>query len=825
MVQIKAARSAAESARELAHGDVAYRCAVEAVVLLANNGALPLQPGRVALYGSGGRRTLKGGFGSGEVLERRTISLEEGLQAAGFTVTSQAWLDDYDVELERTFEEYGAWARRGLARLQPTIVKEILENPYRRPSGRQITAQDVAASDADTCIYVLSRQSGEGGDRRLDLDYQVNSIELDHLRVCAEQYARTIVVLNVGGSLDTSFLSEVDGIDAVVYASQLGQAGGRALADILTGTVSPSGRLSATWARDFDDYPYARHFGYLGQGIDEDYCEGIYVGYRYFDTFGVRPAYPFGHGLSYTTFDLADPEVTLAGTLATVQVTVRNTGTVAGKQVVQLYASCPSGVLPKERQSLAGFAKSRELAPGEAQQVTVSVDLHTLASYDESRSSFILESGNYVLRLGESSRSTRPVALLTLGDEVVVSRHRPTCAPVEPVTELVPPAVDGAAREAGLDAVPVLAVNADAFTLVKHQYGTPAAAPAPDVKRLLAGLDIRQKIRLVSGVGMAFTLNGGLKTAAVVPGAAGSTTDTLVNRGIPNVLLADGPAGLRLVQRVSIDGKGRAKPLDLPLEVLKHLPSTVNRFLLGDERSTDIRYQYATAFPVQTALAQTWNVELLEEMGKALSAEMSEFGVAYWLAPGINIHRHPLSGRNYEYYSEDPYLSGKLAAAVVRGVQSRPGCYATVKHFVANEREQDRRNSDSRVDERALREIYLRPFEIAVREGGAKAVMTSYNKVNNVYPANSHELCTAVLREEWGFDGVVMTDWASTGGQRADAAVCMSAGNDMVQPGGWGTRKQIAQGLAKGLITEADLDQCAARVLRHVLEHADAHAG
>jgi len=389
----------------------------------------------------------------------------------------------------------------------------------------------------------------------------------------------------------------------------------------------------------------------------------------------------------------------------------------------------------------------------------------------------------------------------------------------------VPPTVASAQAEPELDGVPVLSVDPSDFTLVEHQYDLPAAAPHQKVQQLLDQLDTRQKIRLVSGVGLPYTFNGGLSTAAIAPGAAGSTTDKLLAHGIPNVLLADGPAGLRLVQRVSVDRKGRIKPLHFSFEVLEHLEPAVGRFLLGDEHSADIRHQYATAFPVQNALAQTWNPELLEEMGTAVGAEMTEFGIAYWLSPGINIHRHPLGGRNYEYYSEDPYLTGKLAAALVRGVQSLPGCYATIKHFVANEREQDRSYSDSRVDERALREIYLRPFEIAVRESGAKAVMTSYNKVNGVYPANSHELCTGVLREEWGFDGVVMTDWVSTSRKRGDAAVCMSAGNDLVQPGGPSTRRRIAQGLREGLITEADLDRCAARVLRHVLEHSRAHAG
>ncbi len=334
---------------------------------------------------------------------------------------------------------------------------------------------------------------------------------------------------------------------------------------------------------------------------------------------------------------------------------------------------------------------------------------------------------------------------------------------------------------------------------------------------LIDRLTLEELVRVVAGKGMLFLITGGGTAYFSAPGAGGSTTDSLVDKGVLNVLLADGPAGLRLVKESRQGRGGKLKPVGTPIDMFKYVPTFIQRFLQADPDKGEPRYQFATAFPVENALGQTWNEAILEEVGHAVATEMAEYGISYWLAPGINLHRNPLCGRNFEYYSEDPLLSGKLAAALTRGVQALDGCYVTLKHFVANEREDNRNKSDSHVSERALRELYLRPFEIAVREAGAKSVMTSYNLVNGVYAPNSHDLCTKVLRNEWGFDGVVMTDWGSTGKGLADDALCLKAGNDLVMPGGGRVRKNLLKGLKEGVITETDLRRCAANVLRSIV--------
>lgn len=815
MVTTKASVSKAESQRERDNRDVAYRAALEGIVLLENDGALPLTPGPVALYGAGGRRTIKGGTGSGEVNERHSVSVEEGLTAAGFTVTTKAWLDDYDSEFVAAEVAYGSEVSKRFRKAGPNALIEVFSNPFRPPSGRPITAQDISASATQTCIYVIARQAGEGGDRKLERDdYHLSHVEQDNLRRCAETYARTIVVLNVGSSFDTNFAREIPGINALVHISQLGTMGGRALADVLIGVVSPSGKLTDTWARSYYDIPFAREFGYLnGDLVDEDYREGIYVGYRYFDTFGVSPAYPFGYGLSYTQFRTSYSDLTLDGTIARVRASVANVGSAPGKEVVQVYVSSPRGGLPKPSQALAGFVKTEALQPGDTQDVSVAIDLRLLASYDELNARFVLDAGEYIVRVGTSGRDNTPSALLVLDKQVIVSTHRNICPLAKRLDELVPPA-----RESeDLTDLPRFEIDSSRFATVDHTYDEPAVPNDPQVDSLIDRLTVEELVHVVAGKGMLFLITGGGTAYFSAPGAGGSTTDSLVDNGVVNVLFADGPAGLRLVRESRQGRGGKLKPIGTPIDMFKYVPTFIQRFLQADPDKGEPRYQFATAFPVENALAQTWNETLLEEVGRAVATEMAEYGISYWLAPGINLHRNPLCGRNFEYYSEDPFLSGKLAAALTRGVQNMEGCYVTLKHFVANEREDNRNKSDSHVSERALRELYLRPFEIAVREARAKSVMTSYNRVNGVYAPNSHDLCTKVLRNEWGFDGVVMTDWGSTGKGLADDAFCLKAGNDLVMPGGGRVRKNLLKGLKEGVITETDLRRCATNVLRSIV--------
>ena len=287
-----------------------------------------------------------------------------------------------------------------------------------------------------------------------------------------------------------------------------------------------------------------------------------------------------------------------------------------------------------------------------------------------------------------------------------------------------------------------------------------------------------------------------------------------------NVALCDGPAGLRVQKRSTVDKKGKVKPVDLALSVFEAFPDFFKGFMLGNPEKDTVLYQYTTAFPVANALAQTWNTDLMYRIGDAIYREMKEYGCTFWLAPAINIHRNPLCGRNFEYFSEDPFLSGSMSAAIIKGVQQEDGFYVTVKHYACNNQEDNRNGVSSNLSERTLREIYLRGFEISVREGGAKSVMTSYNKVNGVYAPNSHDLCTKVLRNEWGFQGVVMTDWFSTNRGLASNALAMAAGNDLIMPGGGSFKKEILDGVKSGRISEEDVHRCCANVVRAILYSA-----
>ena len=335
------------------------------------------------------------------------------------------------------------------------------------------------------------------------------------------------------------------------------------------------------------------------------------------------------------------------------------------------------------------------------------------------------------------------------------------------------------------------------------------------VQQVLSNLTLKEMVDVVVGIGMF-----GGETRFNMPGSVGNTTSKFWDRGLANVALCDGPAGLRIQKRSTVDKHGKVKPVEMAMSVFEAFPDFVKKLMTGDPNKDQVVYQYTTAFPVAEALAQTWNTQLMEQVGDAIYKEMKEYGCTFWLAPAINIHRNPLCGRNFEYFSEDPRLTGLMAAAITRGVQQEEGFYVTAKHFACNNMEENRNKCSSNLSERALREIYLRGFELTVREGGAKAIMTSYNKVNSVYTSNSHDLCTKVLRNEWGFDGVVMTDWFSTNRGLANNALAMKAGNDLIMPGGGSFKSEILAGVKSGLITEEDLRRCCANVIKAILHSA-----
>ena len=809
----KASYSENANERELRNRQVAYRAACEGIVLLKNEGVLPLKAEKIALYGAGAEFTTKGGTGSGEVNERYSVNVLQGFENRGCKVTTKPWLEDMRIAYKKAEEEFLRQQRETILKLKIHSIMDMLFTRNPIPDSRPILQKDIEDSDTDTCVYVLARQAGEGGDRKLDKgDFYITDRERADIETCAKAYANFVLVINSGAQIDMGFADEIPGIGAIVYISQLGTEGGNALADVLTGKVTPSGKLTDTWAKCYQDIPFGENFSHLNGDLDnEDYSEGIYVGYRYFDSFGVEPRYPFGYGLSYTDFSIEASDVTASGSRVIVTAKVTNTGSFAGKEVVQLYVSAPAGQLDKEYQSLAAFAKTPLLQPGQSETVELSFDLRAIASFDEAAGAFTLEQGDYILRLGNSSRNTAACAVAALDRTVQVSKHKHIC-PVKTVfSQLV--------SQSGIREVPeqIKRVSIDAGTIetVVHQYREPEICSDIRVRTFVNSLSVPEMTKIVVGSGQF-----GGRHRFNLPGSVGNTTSAFWDRGLANVALCDGPAGLRIQKRSTVTAKGEVKMVDFPMSAFELIPQFARKLVFGDPEKEPMVYQYATAFPVATAIAQSWNTALAEEIGRGVYEEMKEYGCTYWLAPAMNIHRNPLCGRNFEYFSEDPYLTGAMAAAITKGVQQEPGFYVTVKHFACNNQEDHRNTVSSNVSERALREIYLRGFEMAVKEGGAKSVMTSYNKINGVYTPNSYDLCTDVLRNEWGFDGVVMTDWYSTNPGLGKNDLCIQAGNDLIMPGSPAAELEILVGLKKGTITKKDLKRCCANVVRSIFDSA-----
>ena len=814
-IYTKASRSGAMNQRERDNLAVAYKAACEGIVLLKNDGVLPFKTKRVALYGSGASMTIKGGTGSGEVNERHSVTVLEGMRDRGFQIATEKWLKDFEVGYEEAKKAYHTEKQKRVNILKVSSIMNMLMENFQTPAGRPITEEDVTAGNTDSCIYVVSRQAGEGGDRRAEKgDMFLTDDELAHIRFCAEHYEKFVLVINGGSAIDMAFAEEIPGINAILFICQLGTEGGHAFADVISGAVTPSGKLTDTWAKRYSDIPFADEYSYLNGNLkDEYYKEGIYVGYRYFDSFGVEPAYPFGFGLSYTDFDISVTDMTVLGSIVTVQATVTNSGSdYAGMEVAQLYVSAPEGKLHKEYQSLATFCKTKLLQPGECQKIELSFDMKRLASYRQKDACFVLEAGDYVLRLGNSSRNTKPVGIVTAEKEIIVSSHDHICPMHEPMEELVAPARK---EEVIGEDLPSLTLADDAIQTVAYSYPEAEECMDKRVQKFLNNLSLSEMVDIVVGIGMF----GGFKRFHL-PGSVGNTTSKFWDRGLANVALCDGPAGLRIQQKSTQDKQGNIKAVSLAMSTFNYLPDFVKKFMVGDPTKDPVLYQYTTAFPVTNALAQTWNRSLMEEVGKAIYREMKEYGCTYWLAPAVNIHRNPLCGRNFEYYSEDPLLTGVMASAVTKGIQQEDGYYVTVKHFACNNQEDNRTHVSSNVSERALREIYLRAFEETVRDGHAKSIMTSYNRLNGVYTPNSYDLCTKVLRNEWGFDGVVMTDWFSTNPGQGSNALCMRAGNDLIMPGGAVYKAEILMAVKTGKLTRGEVRRCCSNVVKSIFDSA-----
>ena len=791
------------SEREIRHRALAGKAAAEGIVLLKNDGVLPLKlSDPIALFGSGADKTVKGGIGSGDVNNRENISIFRGVREAGAAVTSLEWLKDYDRRYDDAREK---WKEKILedALHVDNPFDAYAANPFVLPEGRSITEKDLKGACA--ALYVISRISGEGKDRRLaEGDYYLSRREWEDILYLDQQGLPLILILNAGGPVElTDILREADNIRAVLNISQPGQEGGTAVADILFGKAVPEGKLTATWAERYEDYPCADSFSYLNGNLEkEEYREGIYVGYRYFDSFGVKPLFPFGHGLSYTSFEMKFHEIKAKENALGAEVTVTNTGkSYAGREVIQVYVSLPQMGTEKEYRRLAGFRKTDRLKPGESQNVVVEIRQKQLAVFSEERQAWIVEKGMYGIWIGGSSAEARLCAFVKVPEEVILEETHRICPRKEMFAELCIDGSEKDIRRPPAEKERQLSVYEFIPRREKQKkYEAPAERryPVEALIPLLYG-------NITSG---ASTLgSAGIR----VPGSAGESTEALEEKyGIRSLIMADGPAGIRLRQSYQVD---RASDTVYGTGVLGSLE---NGFLEPMElhENADTYFQYCTAFPVGTALAQTWDAELLREFGCAVAEEMEEYHVDLWLAPGMNIQRNPLCGRNFEYFSEDPLLTGVLAAAVTQGVQSRPGCGVTIKHFACNNQEDNRMGVDACISERALREIYLRGFEIAVKESAPAAVMSSYNLLNGVHAANSRDLCTVLAREEWGFQGVIMSDWNTT--VPADGSIpwkCAAAGNDIIMPGNIRDDENIRQAYMRGELTEETIRECAGRII------------
>lgn len=784
----------------------------ECTVLLKKNGAFPLDaPCTIAAYGSGVRDTVKGGTGSGEVNSRYSVSIEQGLRDAGFTIVNPFWPDMFKAFNDKAKKDFHSEIRKKARKERTNILAASMGAVMKQPE--YIIPLD---KTADAAVYVVSRISGEGNDRIADKgDFKLTDSEVRDILALNESYEKFMLVINAGGPVD---LEPVMDAGNILVLSQLGVETGAALADILLGKAYPSGKLATTWAVT-EDYCTAGDFA---ERDDTRYREGIYVGYRYFDSFGLEPLFPFGFGLGYTEFSAGKAKVKAEGPEVTVSAKIKNTGGFAGKETLQVYVSCPRGRLDRELKSLAGFTKTEELAPGKSCTAEVSFDIRDMAAYDEKAASYILEKGDYVVLAGTDSRNAEAAAVLRLSSDFIARRS----------ANLFGGANFEDLRSPGLSVPDTTGLPVTELDLSDCDTLLPESADCPEAKSSMLSEMTAEELAYLN-IGNFDPDSSGFvsvigDSAESVAGAAGESTNLFKSRGINNIIMSDGPAGVRIAKRYYEDGKGKhtiGSPL--PESMTEMLPSLVRKIVAGEPKlkaGTEIKEQYCTAIPIATAIAQSWNTEFAGICGDIVGTEMDIFGIDLWLAPALNIHRNVLCGRNFEYFSEDPLLSGKFAAALAKGVQQHAGRGVTIKHYAANNQETNRYASNSMVSERALREIYLKGFGICVREADPMAVMTSYNLLNGEHTSESRAL-TEILRYEFGFDGLIMTDWVIGGdlllakGSKygtPDAAKVAAAGCSLFMPGGKRDYKQIITGLGDGKVTKWQLRENAGWLL-HVL--------
>lgn len=757
------------------HIDLSREAACEGMVLLKNDGLLPFAKGqKIAVFGKAQADYVKGGGGSGDVSTLFIRSLQDGFaeKEGEGKLSVFAPLTEYYYDYVQS--QYANRVQPGWV-AEPELPAALVEQ---------------ARSFADTAVVVISRFSKENADRTgapNDGDFYLSLQEEAMVEQVKAAFDKIVVVLNTGGMMDTLWFKDNAKFGSALLAWQPGMVGGLAMADVLCGDANPSGHLTDTFAVDFDAYPSSENFN--ESDLYVEYQEDIFVGYRYFETIpgaAQKVCYPFGWGLSYTTFSMEAGALAQDGAMLKLPVTVTNTGACAGKQVVQLYAQAPQGKLGKAARVLVGFAKTETLAPGASQTLEITFGLDKLASFDDvgavSANAWVLEAGSYKLWLGENVRDCACVAQYDVAEDRVLEQLSAKCVPHNLTRRMK---ADGTYEETGMPKAqrqpygfaddPLLPQTAlktppqEAFwNVTRRENMVPVYHQLIDVYKgkvtldeLMEDMSDEQMIHLCCGQpnrGPANTFGWG----------------NLPDFGVPNAMTADGPAGLRFRPHINVK---------------------------------------TTAFPCATLLACSWNTELVYRVGEAGAREVKENGIGTWLTPATNIHRSPLCGRNFEYYSEDPVLSGAMAAAMTKGIQSL-GIAVSLKHFCCNNKEVNRKNSDSILSQRALREIYLKPFEICVKEADPWTIMSSYNLMNGVHTSANRELLTDILRGEWGFNGVVTTDWWNFVRQYQEIA----AGNDIKM--GAGMPEHTYQMLKEGKLRRKDLRTSAKRVLELILKLA-----
>ncbi len=836
------------------HIGISKQAAKEGMVLLKNAGhVLPLARGaKVALFGKGTVDYVRGGGGSGDVYSPYVHNILDGFRALKdeVSVFSES-ADFYQSYVEKAYEEGGI---PGLIP-EPEVPQDMLTR---------------AAAWTDTAIISLSRFSGEGWDRKSDFggpavepedgfthihladqifghsDFYLTDAENQMIGEVTAHFSKVIVLLNVGGMVDTRWVRDDDGIQAALITWQGGMAGGDAAAELIMGHGDPSGKLADTFAGTLEDYPSTEGFHESDDYVN--YTEDVYVGYRYFETIpgaAEKVVYPFGYGLSYTDFALSKAggivEKTAEGDVIRLRLAVTNVGKYDGREVVQAYYSAPQGLLGRPAKELGAYQKTRLLKPGESQLLELTIPASEMAGYDDlgkvKKSAWVLESGNYHFYIGTNVRDTEePVDeagdlfCYTLAGPVVVEKCSARLVPsklpqrmladgsYEKLTTSGPMGVGNSednryeklsvsgqtsanGSDENLSVSGQSSANGSDEKSDDYQTDENGLAPmtfedgkecwSPEVRSVSSHLlynglpdrpqlsDVAEgKISLddfiasLSTEDLAWLVSGTPNTGCANTYGWGNLQDA----GVPNVMTADGPAGVRF------------------------------------EPVTGVR---TTAFPCATLLACTWDPEIVTAVGAAGGAEAKENNVFVWLTPAVNIHRSPLCGRNFEYYSEDPYLAGKQAAAMVRGIQSN-GVAACVKHFALNDKETNRKNSDSRVSERAAREIYLKQFEIIVKEADPWSMMTSYNLINGQRASENSDLLNGILRDEWGYQGTVTTDWWGYGEQYKECA----AGNDVKM--GCGFPHRLMEAYQKGAVTREQMETAGKHILTTILHVDDA---